>query len=355
MSGSVDADYFDGRSARPQRARVSLHLSDGDGALRIEFSDGERRIALADVLWPERQRHGPRVAHFALRAGGGSLQGDDAAAWDAFVRGLPRQRDSWVVRAQQSWRGTLAAAGLLVLVCAAGYQWGVPLAARGVLAATPPAADTAVGRLALQGVEGRWLQPTQTAAADRERLAAAFARMVEAAFPDPRTRPTYELRFHASRIGPNAFALPGGTIVVTDELLTLMQGRDDAVLGVLAHELGHVRARHGMRMLVQVSLIGAATSVALGDFSTVLAGVPALVGQLAYSRDAEREADAESVRMLRAAGVSPSVMVVFFERAQGWRQGPEGRKRGADTDLGIAFSSHPADAERIAYFREAAR
>jgi Zn-dependent protease with chaperone function len=310
------------------------------------------------VQWPERQRHGARVAHFAPHTGGGSLHGDDALSWDAFVRDLPpaaRARESWVVRVQQSWRGTFVAAALLVAVGVAGYLWGVPLAARGVLAVTPPEADAAVGRLALEGVEGRWLQPSKVAVADRERLASAFARLVEAAFPDPRTRPVYALRFHASRIGPNAFALPGGTIVITDELLQLMQGRDDAVLGVLAHELGHVRARHGMRMLVQVSLIGAATSVALGDFSSVLAGVPALLGQMAYSRDAEREADAESVRLLRAAGLSPVVMVEFFERARAWRSGPEGRRLGADADLGIAFSSHPADAERIAFFRDAPR
>lgn len=355
MTDALEVDYFDGRSARPQRARVRC---DDDAALHIAFAGGERRVALADVQWPERQRHGPRIAHLAPRAGGGALHGDDAPAWDAFVRTLPRAAragDGWVVRAQQSWRGTLVAVALLVAVGVAGYRWGVPLAARGVLAATPLEADAAVGQLALQSVEGRWLKPTQASPERRALLAAAFARMVEAGYPDPATRPAYELRFHGSRIGPNAFALPGGTIVVTDELLALMDGRDEAVLGVLAHELGHVRARHGMRLLVQVSLIGAATSVALGDFSTVLAGVPALLGQLAYSRDAEREADAESVRLLEAAGLRPAVMVEFFERVRDWRDGPEGRRLGADVDLGIAFSSHPADAERIAYFRNASR
>lgn len=342
------ADYFDGHSARAHRAQVEYR----DGALEIAFDGGRRRVALTDVQWPERQRHGSRIAHLG---GGGSLHSDDAPAWDAFVRSLPRGNDSLVVRAQQSWRATTAAVLLLVVVAVAGYLWGVPLAARGVLAATPPSADTAVGELALQSIEGRWLQPSKVGAAEQARLTVAFARMVEAAFPDVATRPAYAVRFHASKIGPNAFALPGGTIVITDELVALMAGRDDAVLGVLAHELGHVRARHGMRMLVQVSLIGAATSVALGDFSSVLAGVPALLGQLAYSRDAEREADAESVRMMKAAGIRPDAMVEFFERAERWRQSEEGRKLGAGVDIGIAFSSHPADAERIAYFRGASR
>jgi hypothetical protein len=48
-------------------------------------------------------------------------------------------------------------------------------------------------------------------------------------------------------------------------------------------------------------------------------------------------------------------MVEFFERARKWQLSDEGRKMGANVDLGIAFSSHPADAERIATFRDAAR
>jgi Zn-dependent protease with chaperone function len=322
----------------------------------IAWDGGERRLHPSDVQWPERQRHGPRVAHLLARAGGGSLQCADGAAWDAFVRQRPgAARESLVVRAQQSWRGVAVAALLLVGVAVGAYRWGVPAVSRGVVAALPASADQTVGALALEGIEGRWLKPSALPAARREQLAAGFERLVQAAFPNPAERPVYTLRFHASTIGPNAFALPGGTIVLTDELVALMDGRDDAVLGVLAHELGHVRQRHGMRMVVQVSLIGAATSLALGDFSSVLAAAPALLGQLAYSRDAEREADAESVRLMQAAGIRPDAMVEFFERVQRWKDSEEGRKLGADIDLGIAFSSHPADQERVAYFRAASR
>ena len=56
---------------------------------------------------------------------------------------------------------------------------------------------------------------------------------------------------------------------------------------------------------------------------------------------------------MRAAGIRPDAMVEFFERVRRWRESDEGRKLGADIDIGIAFSSHPADDERIAYFRAA--
>lgn len=344
---SLAVDYFDGRSARPQP--VCLRL-DGH-ALHIGGEGVALVVDVGAVDWPERQRHGARIAHLAR---GGSLQGADAAAWDRFFDALPR-REAWVVRAQQSWRASLLVSMLLLVVVVGGYRWGVPALAAATLRLLPATLDAAVGDAALQGIEGRWLRPSALAPGEQARIKEMFARAIATAFPDSDKRAAYTLRLHASKIGPNAFALPGGTIVLTDELVRLAAGRDDLLLGVLAHEFGHVRERHGMKMLVQFSLLGAATGMAFGDFSTVLAGVPALLGQMAYSRDAEREADAQSVQVLLANRLSPEAMVVFFERAKAWRHSEAGRGIGADFDPGIALASHPADAERIAFFRAAAR
>jgi predicted Zn-dependent protease len=123
-----------------------------------------------------------------------------------------------------------------------------------------------------------------------------------------------------------------------------------------------------MRLLLQVGALGVIASAVLGDFSSLLAAAPALLGQAAYSREAEREADAESARVLKSAGISPAVMVTFFERlaaadrpsgggtVAGGASAPapsSDRPREASA-LGIAIASHPADAERIAFFRAAA-
>jgi Zn-dependent protease with chaperone function len=150
-------------------------------------------------------------------------------------------------------------------------------------------------------------------------------------------------------------------------------GRDEKVItAVLAHELGHVRHRHGLRMLIQATALGGLAAVVVGDFSTVLAGVPVLLGEASYSRNAEREADQEAVRILKSAGISPAVMVTMFEkiaaqRSEAAKSGKAGKSgesvEGAppgdklpeqESWLGIAFASHPADAERIRYFTEAA-
>jgi Zn-dependent protease with chaperone function len=343
---SVQVDYFDGLSARAQAANLSV-LGDGSARLlRIQWDGGHRDVPWREVQWPERQRHGPRIAHLAE---GGELHCHDHAGWDAFTRNAG-VGESWVVRAQQQWRTTLAALVLFLGVVAAGYVWGLPWASRELVALTPASVDRQIGELALNSVNERWLKPSTLPAEQQARLRARFEAMVARSFPDG-DAPAYELRFHHSRIGPNAFAVPGGVIVMTDELVQLASHNDDIVLGVLAHELGHVKHRHGMRTLVQFTVLGTVTSVALGDFSTVLAGAPALLGQMAYSRRFEREADAESARMLKAAGISPEVMVTFFERVAKWRKD---KKPDSGFDPGIALASHPADEERIAFFREAA-
>jgi Zn-dependent protease with chaperone function len=348
------ADLFDGSSAR---ARPVMLRIEGD-ALRIDGEDGQaRRVPLRTVRWPERTRHGARVAHFD---DGGSVHAHDAGAWDAWARasGLG---ESAVVRAQQSWRATGVAVVLLLALAAAGYAWGVPWLARSVLVLLPVSIDRTIGDAALRSFDGTLLAPSRVPEVRQLALRAEFAQALARSQPPGAGRGArYELLFRAGRssgpdasspLGPNAFALPGGTIVVTDEMLALLAGRDDVLIGVLGHEYGHVQRRHGMRLLVQATLIGTATGIAIGDFSSVLAAAPALLGQSAYSRDFEREADLDAIALLRAAGLSPAVMVELFERLAA-KRGARAERSGPD--LGIALASHPADAERIARFRDAA-
>jgi Zn-dependent protease with chaperone function len=341
MSGSeLSGDYFDGRSARPVKA--SLVLTPQGLQLRGEGLD--RVVLLPQVQWPERMRHGQRIVHFE---DGASFQAHDPAAFDAW-RASQGHRGSLVERAQQSWRGVLVAVALLAVLAGVLYQWGLPAAARGVLSFVPASVDQRLGESALHTLGGQILEPSTLPKAQQDDLKRAFDRAVAAAYPAGQA-PPYRVYFHKSRIGPNAFALPGGIIVMTDELVKLVDGDVEVVVGVLAHELGHVEHRHGMRMVVQTGLLGVITSVAFGDFSGWLAAAPVVLGQAAYSRAAEREADVASIRILKAAGLSPLAMVRFFEKIG---EKEEGRGRSL---LGIAFASHPADAERIAVFRDAAR
>lgn len=346
----LHADHFDGRVARARRVAVSIQA----GQLRIAPLDGEDsppafEVPAAQVRWPERTRHGARIARLPDGASLQSTGAAGAAEWDAWVDAHVR-RDTLMVKVQQSWRGTLVALALLGATLLALYAWGLPWAARGATAMIPAQVDALIGEQALRTLDARALAPSRLPPAEQQRIRQAFAEAVAAAWGTG--APAWQLEFRSGgkghgALGANAFALPGGVMVLTDELVGLV-ANDDAVLGVLGHEFGHVRRRHGMRQLVQVAALGAVGSVAFGDYGTLVSTAPVILASMGYSRDAEREADDDAIHLLVATQRSPRAMVRFFEAIA--------RERGdnGSAGLGIALSSHPADAERIARFEAAA-
>jgi Zn-dependent protease with chaperone function len=337
----LEANYFDGKSSRSQAVLLEPGLQ---GTILVKAQDGLLICTLpaGAVQWPERTRHGARIAQLP---DGASLQSRDAGAWDDWVA-QHAVRESMVVRAQQSWRGVAVAAILLVSGFGTFYLWGLPAVAQAIVTVVPHSVDVALGRTALEQVEKTWMKPSQLSEEVRDRLSGRFARAVRLSHGG--NPPPYQLLFRQSTIGPNAFALPGGTMVMTDELVDLLKD-DEVVMGVLGHELGHVTHRHGMRQLVQVTALQTALSAAFGDYASIIAYAPLVLGTMGYSREHERQADAESVAFMRAAGISPRVMVRFFEAVRA-----EQKTRTKSSPLGISIvSSHPGDEERVRFFTEA--
>lgn len=148
----------------------------------------------------------------------------------------------------------------------------------------------------------------------------------------------YRYQFHVV-VDPqiNAYALPGGQIVVNTGLLKAADGAGE-VAGVLAHEISHVELRHSLRNLVHALGWRALLGVALGNFSDGLWGdLATRLGNLSYSRELESEADKEGLEILRRAGVTPHGMETFF------------KKMAARKDNGpTLLSTHPAGEERLA-------
>lgn len=248
------------------------------------------------------------------------------------------------------WHGGVSGCGLGV---------GCALVEQTLAHQIPASLDAHIGRQSLEQLDRLFLRPSALPQAQQDDLRRRFKAVVENGYPQD-DAPPWTLAFHASPVlGANAFALPGGFMVITDDLVQLLHDQPDAIVGVLAHELGHVQHRDGLDMLVRASLVSAMVGVVLGDASGFLATVPATLATQAYSRDAERRADAHAARLLHRSGIAPAAMAVFFERMlQEDAQGGEGEKdKGEEVDarsvsLPIAIASHPDHEERIRYFRE---
>lgn len=117
---------------------------------------------------------------------------------------------------------------------------------------------------------------------------------------------------------PNAFAIPGGHIIVNSGLIKLAD-TPEQVVGVIAHEAGHAAMRHGLQSLISRAGTAAVLQLVLGDASG-LAGVlheggGYLLNQK-YSRDYERQADEKAWDYMMAANVNPAGLGQFFAKLE---------------------------------------
>lgn len=226
-------------------------------------------------------------------------------------------------------------------------KYGLPAVARHVAYAVPASSEANLGRESLAFLDKYLMQPSKLPEARRREVMALFKRMRDN-LPEAGG---YRLEFRASdQIGANAFALPGGTIVVTDGMVGLAK-RDDDLTGVLAHEAGHVRNRHALRHVLQSTGSGLLIAAVTGDITSITslsATLPTALVNAGYSREFENEADDAAVAYLVKAGIEPKVYADMLARLQGEHDKRAGKKgdtrRWSPADL---FASHPETSERI--------
>jgi Zn-dependent protease with chaperone function len=336
----VAARYFDTRSSRAHP--VVLIVQGGQAILHDAEGAEVRRAPLASLRVSERNKRAPRLVTFD---DGAYCEVADHATFEAMLASTGH-REGWVSRAQNSWRLTgLALLGMLAVVLGA-YFYLLPWSAE-VLASTVPASiEAQLGQATLDSLDHGLVTPSKLPAADQQRIRDNFAALRRPDDPDH----AYQLLFrHGDRLGANALALPGGTIVVTDELVALI-GTGAGMMGVLAHEAGHVAQRHGLQQVIQASAVGARAAYFFGDFSTVLATVPAAMLTMRYSRDHEREADAYAVEVMRRNRLPVSALADVLGKLEDAHGGKSSDKSEDDASF---FSTHPLTRERIEAIRAA--
>ena len=154
----------------------------------------------------------------------------------------------------------------------------------------------------------------------------------------------------AKGVGANAFALPNGIVVMTDEMVAVARN-DDEIAAVMAHEAGHVRARHNMRHVLQNSMTVLVVSAVTGDIasiSSLASTVPTLLIDARYSRDFERQADAAVAVYLK----DRKIPLKRYANILGRLQADLDRKMPGETGpVKNYLSTHPPTGERIKAFQ----
>lgn len=330
----IEAIYYDGKSAR----RHTVTLQTDRHMLLVRGEGVAREATLPQITIHTRLGNTPRVLEFP---DGARCEVTDHAALEILLESLGH-RPSPLARLESYWRYALASLLVTLGFVAASYVWGLPWLAEKVASRVPASVQAEMDQQLVQALEqGELLLPSQLGQQRQNAIASRFLAMN---LPEDAVKPARILFRNAPRIGPNAFALPGGTVVVLDQLVAL-SGNDEEILAVMAHEMGHVSERHVLRQMLQASVVGLAATWYVGDVSQLLAIAPATLLETRYSRDFERRADEYAARVLVMNSIPPSRLADMLERLE--------RKLGGQKEhsLGDYIASHPATDERIRALR----
>lgn len=337
---ALDATWYDGRGSRARAARISEPVP---GTVRLASEGMVLEFASAELQLSPRLGRMPRTLRLP---GEGHLELEDTPALEAWLGGRDRVEGwaDWLERRRMAAIGAGVATVLGVVVF---FQFGLPWMADRLAPAIPAAIERAVSEQAMAMIDRVHLAPTRLPEKRRASLQAKFATLVEDL---PRGR-DFRLEFRsAPKIGANAFVLPDGLVVVTDELVRLAE-TDAQLLAVLAHEAGHHEQRHGMRQALQSSAVVVVAGFLFGDLSgtaSLSVSIPVLLLESGFSRDHERQADEFAFGLLARKGQSPADFADIMQRLSD--------SHGGDRDMGpIGYiATHPPSAERIAAARAAA-
>lgn len=329
--GPYAGTYYDGRSAGRRDVAVVLSTA----GLTIVDDDGTRIAAwrYADVRLVDDDHRGPPIRLCSGNDDDARLSVADPRILTDLVARAPH------LRHRRGPLRALAIAGLGIagIAVLAGFLWvGLPRLAGFTAAALPLSWEKSLGErvfaevteiLRLVGHES----PAPCRQADGLAAVQKLVDRLAAGEPSPYDYPVTVLDVPIA----NAFALPGGRIVILRGLLDFAQGPDE-VAGVLAHEVAHVLHHDGTQAIVRQAGTQGLLSLIFGDGTAVTVGQTLLT--LSFSREAEVAADLAAADLLRKSNIAADGLAIFLQRL--------GASEGDATGALEYLSTHPSSDSR---------
>jgi predicted Zn-dependent protease len=335
---TLNGHYYDGLNPVAQPAQLAC--TSGEATLIVGQVIGRYAVSALNVS--------PRIGRtdrFITLPGHGQFQCPDQDFLDSLPQASPSEGPvAWL---EQRWEVALMGVVIVACILLAGYFYGLPIAAEFITERIPLETEQALGRNAMTWLDDNgWLKPSTLDANAQQRVKDGFEKLLV----DLPMREHYRLEMRYSKaLGANAFALPGGTIVLLDDMV-LTADTTEEVQAVLAHEIGHVALRHTLRSVLQNSAVAIAAAAVTSDaasLSVAVAGLPVLFAQTKYSRTFESEADEYAFKLLKQKGYSPEAFALIMERLE-FKNGKDGR-------MFSYLSTHPVTEERVKRARDAAK
>ena len=328
----VEALLYDGKSSKEHNVTIEFTFG-----RRVKIASHNIDVALEEIKIGSRLGNTPRVLEFPNGVRCKSHENDKI---DQLLLDFNIDKS----KTDKIERSKLLTLGSLFLTIA--FVWfmltaGANYTANFLANILPQTTLDKMSRVTLEQLEENILKPSKLTKRQKGIIQADFDKLVDG-------DRHYKLHFRsAPQIGANAFALPSGDIVLTDQLVALSRDNDFRdILGVLAHEKGHVVHKHSLRMAIKTGLASVIIGYITGDISVVASTIPTVLINSSYSREFEHEADENAVKELKRLGVSTIYIANLFEALE-----KKSKSRESNTTLDSLFASHPLTSERIEYFK----
>lgn len=349
--------YYDGQTAESHNLQLELD----DQGMIISDPPIIQPVVFKEITLSRRVGNIPRTLTFPS---GGVFETTDHETLETW---LDQQQVSHGLahKLESSTQYAIAALVFVLLFIAWTYFYGIPWFSKQAANALPAEASVYIGHGAMESMDERFFSESALDAERQHSLTEQFTQLLPSSENDGEIE--YKLLFReGGYIGANAFALPDGTVVITDELITLAT-HDEEILSILLHEIGHVEHRHSLRRVISHSGLAILTVLITGDVSSageLILALPNILMDSSYSRDHEWEADGYALKKMQQKGIPTSYFADIMERLESYQ--PE---IDSDTDHeSIAdeecedednpdygwldyMSSHPASKDRITRFR----
>ncbi len=358
--------YFDASSGRVTLSEVMIGIAEGPAAL--EQQPEQKTLfssLLIDIKIP------PRLANTRRRlalSNGAAFVTQDNESIDALAeraRALTRSsvggvksgyRGNWLYRLESHLGAVAACFVAIIAIAALTLVYGIPIAAKRIAYAVPQPVQNSMSEGTLELLDSLYLSPSELSREEQARVLALASDAIEGVGI---TSYAVELR---TGIGPNAMALPDGTIVITDDIVELC-ANDNELLAILYHEIGHLQNRHLLRRVLQSSFVSLGLILMSGNVETIdsLIALPTFYLDMSYTRGFEIEADRYALQSLKDRGLGVDNFSAIMNKLEDSlsriyvdedADEPTSRTARRQQKLLKYFASHPLTAERLALVEE---
>ncbi|HZF69733.1 M48 family metallopeptidase [Sulfuricurvum sp.] len=291
--------------------RVEAALRVDETTLFVESDQGQDAYDLASVTFSPRLGNTPRSIYLPDSRVCETQENDTI---DALLKRIGRDRSSILLHFLESKiRYLLAAIAVTALFSYLFIVFALPAIAKEAAQNLPASMVYRLDASTLATLDKTLLKPSTLPQTRQDALRRYFLRYVNTAQEWPKVRILFR---SGGKIGANAFALPDGSIVFTDDLIAMAKD-DRELLSIFFHELGHVQKRHALQTVLQDTAFYLLLSSITGDVTTAssaFALLPTMLVESSYSRNMELEADDYAYEMMQRYHVEHKYFATIMTR-----------------------------------------